>query len=358
VAKALLENALMAEEHTDGEPSRKSPAKKNKGKKKDEKKQLPLLSSVQSFVPALQHLQHTPSQWSTNQTPTRGMGPVTQFDAPGPMARTAETPHYDASLGRSPGGFERTPVNGQASWQPQPYEDRFCESNFDRGMSPSAYPNPNPAMRYGQGEEQCYLDHGAIGHPAPTGPPPPTNGYRRNDAWDPQWQGQEQWQGWDESGMSTPASQYSASGDGWSPHESAQGWQHHGHQGTPAGSMGEHGQAFGQARRARPLTTKRMKPEKSQEQRQQDERSPSVRTAGTPSRSQYSGMQFSYAVSAAPANGNTTPANVVKKPPTPAKTARDAKPHKQDLFAAVCRLMVEGNLEEQLRAYEHMPYED
>jgi hypothetical protein len=67
-------------------------------------------------------------------------------------------------------------------------------------------------------------------------------------------------------------------------------------------------------------------------------------------------MQFSYAVSSAPITPGSTPMG--KKPSTPAKSARDAKPQKQDFFAAVCRFMVEGTNEEQLRAYEHIQYED
>merc|ERR1719281_1501617 len=85
---------------------------------------------------------------------------------------------------------------------------------------------------------------------------------------------------------------------------------------------------------------------------------PSSRATPTAGRlpNQYSGMQFSYAVSAAPP---PPPSQQYKKAATPtARPLRDAVPQKPDLFAQVCRVMLAENCEMRLREYEAMPYED
>merc|ERR1719454_186293 len=78
---------------------------------------------------------------------------------------------------------------------------------------------------------------------------------------------------------------------------------------------------------------------------------PSARATPTAGRlpNQYSGMQFSYAVSAAPP---PPPSQQYKKAATPtARTLRDAVPRKPDLLAEVCKLMLTEHDEMRLRAY-------
>jgi hypothetical protein len=87
---------------------------------------------------------------------------------------------------------------------------------------------------------------------------------------------------------------------------------------------------------------------------------PSARATPTAGRlqNQYSGMQFSYAVSAAPP---PPPSQQYKKAATAtptSRTLRDAAPRKPDLFSEVCRLILAENCEIRLREYEAMPYAD
>merc|ERR1719453_860221 len=85
---------------------------------------------------------------------------------------------------------------------------------------------------------------------------------------------------------------------------------------------------------------------------------PSARATPTAGRlpNQYSGMQFSYAVSAAPP---PPPSQQYKKAATPtARALRDAAPQKPDLFAEACRLILSESCEMRLREYENIFYED
>jgi hypothetical protein len=85
---------------------------------------------------------------------------------------------------------------------------------------------------------------------------------------------------------------------------------------------------------------------------------PSARATPTAGRlpNQYSGMQFSYAVSAAPP---PPPSQQYKKAATPtSRTLRDALPRKPDIFAEVCKLMLVENCEMRFREYENVAYED
>jgi hypothetical protein len=86
---------------------------------------------------------------------------------------------------------------------------------------------------------------------------------------------------------------------------------------------------------------------------------PSARATPTAGRlpNQYSGMQFSYAVSAAPP---PPPSQQYKKAATPTSrtSSKDVAPRKPDHFAEVCRLILSETCEQRLRGYENMPYED
>merc|ERR1719487_3013701 len=86
---------------------------------------------------------------------------------------------------------------------------------------------------------------------------------------------------------------------------------------------------------------------------------PSARATPTAGRlpNQYSGMQFSYAVSAAPP---PAPSQQYKKAATPSSrtSSKDVAPRKPDHFAEVCRLILSETCEQRLRGYENMPYED
>jgi hypothetical protein len=85
---------------------------------------------------------------------------------------------------------------------------------------------------------------------------------------------------------------------------------------------------------------------------------PSARATPTAGRlpNQYSGMQFSYAVSAAPP---PPPSQQYKKAATPtARSLVDAAPRKPDLFAEVCKVILTETCETRLRGYENTLYED
>jgi len=108
--------------------------------------------------------------------------------------------------------------------------------------------------------------------------------------------------------------------------------------------------------------------------------SASSRAGPTPTRAQYQGMQFSYAVSAAPPTSWQKPAALPKStrapavrpvldmaeaPACPTPTHVDvldspASAEARHLFAEVCRVIVDGSLERdgRLRWYESVPYED
>jgi hypothetical protein len=86
---------------------------------------------------------------------------------------------------------------------------------------------------------------------------------------------------------------------------------------------------------------------------------PSARATPTGGRlpNQYSGMQFSYAVSAAPP---PPPSQQYKKAATPTSrtTSKDVASRKPDNFTEVCKLILSETCEQRLRGYENMPYED
>jgi hypothetical protein len=108
--------------------------------------------------------------------------------------------------------------------------------------------------------------------------------------------------------------------------------------------------------------------------------SASSRAGPTPTRAQYQGMQFSYAVSAAPPTSWQKPAafpkstrapavrpvlDMAEAPACPTPTHVDvldspASAEARHLFAEVCRVIVDGSLERdgRLRWYESVPYED
>jgi hypothetical protein len=82
-------------------------------------------------------------------------------------------------------------------------------------------------------------------------------------------------------------------------------------------------------------------------------------------------MQFSFTVSAAPVAWNKPALPKAARPVqgtnlfSPGPDERDgcddgfhANGNGRDYFAEVCQIMAEGNLEQRLRAFENVPYED
>jgi hypothetical protein len=341
----VLEEALKGDSESRAPASPKRKAKV--AKKKDEKKNLVL------SIPPVQQPAAPPSP-----SKRTALGASQQ----GWRTPTA-SPQHQANAFRSP---DRAPLVNRCAvqWTPcsSPFgEDRFAMSPDAACLPPSPYTTERSAPccpEEGYGDFRSYP-------PPPTGPPPPQPG-----SYDPQWgQG---WECWDE-GVDTPSNMNVSmprySGECWGNNEPA--WSPPLQQnGTlmPQG-CGGWGDAMPLNRKGRAGLGGKKKPDKmtaflpdtasSRTTPKSDATStPSARATPTAGRlpNQYSGMQFSYAVSAAPP---PPPSQQYKKATTPtARTLRDGASRKPDLFAEVCKVILSENCEIRLRVYENMPYED
>jgi len=347
----------------DSESPKPSPKRKAKvGKKKDEKKHLAL------SIPPVQQAAAppSPSKRATYGAPQQGWRTPTA------------SPQHQATFNRSPA--HRAPLVNQCAvqWTPcnSPFvgDDRFAMSPDGAGGLP-----PSP---FQTAERPPFLDDGALlgadfrnAHPRdypppPTGPCPPPPG-----PYDQQWG--HGWESWDEgvdhtpNNMNAPMPRYG--GDCWGPSEGCEPAWAPMQQGAPMLHQGQGCGGWGDAmpvpRKGRSLGMKK-KPDKltaflpdngtSRTTPKSDATSTPSAHSRTPTAgrlpNQYSGMQFSYAVSAAPP---PPPSQQYKKAATPtARPLRDAVPQKPDLFAQVCRVMLAQNCEMRLREYEAVPYED
>jgi hypothetical protein len=351
----VLEDALKGDSAQPASPKRKAKV----GKKKDEKKTPALSISVHQPAAPL-----SPSKRTTFGASQQGWRTPTA------------SPQHQAMSFRSPTGDRAPLVNRCAvQWTPctSPFEDRFAMSPDAAGLPPSPYhlERSVPCL-----EEACeFRPLGAeFRPPPPSHAPPPQPG-----PYDPQW-GHGGWEGgvWDEGVVDTPnnmgASMPRFTPDCWGPTETCEpAW-------SPMQQMhpgcGGWGDAMPVPRKGRNALGGKKKPDKltaflpdtnsSRTTPKSDATLTPASARATPTAgrlpNQYSGMQFSYAVSAAPP---PPPSQQYKKAATPTATPtargtaiRDVAPRKPDLFAEVCKIMLTETCEFRLREYEAMPYSD